>query len=128
METVIENGMTNAIVVHENPSTVKKMWDGIVNLKVKTNQLFIKGTPVICVVAAVFAPEAAIPLLALAGFFETKTGKKLLSGMMKSEEIAGEVWKGDVGSANEKINEELDNLLQEDLNVQQVIKDIGTLK
>lgn len=127
METIIENGKTSAIVVHEDSKTIQNIWNKVVDLKVKSNQLFIKGYPVLCVVGSVFVPEAAPVLLGLAAFFATKTGKDFLSFAMKTEEITGDVWRGDVSEAVNKVEEGLDNMLEDEVNVNQVAKDITAI-
>ena len=120
----MENG---TIVLKEDRSTVKKMWEGIVNFKVKANQIFIKGTPVLFAVSSVFAPEAAPALLAVATFLETKTGQDLLKFAMKTEEISGDVWKGDTTEAKDKINQGLEDMLKSDINYAEVLKDVNVL-
>ena len=119
--------MEGAIVLKEDVSVIQKIWKEIVNLKVKSNQLFIKGAPALCVVCSVFAPEAAPALLALAAFLNSNTGKKLLNFAMKTEEITGDVWQGDLGTAKEKIDNGLDSMLKEDINYSELESDLGKL-
>ncbi len=128
MEAIMtKNGGVQALVVKEKKSLVKKMWDGIVDTKVKINQVLIKGVPIGCVVTSIFAPEAAIALVPIALFFTTKTGKNLLNFAIRNEELSGELWKGNVTEVNEQIKEDTDKFLNQDIDVQGMIDDVSTI-
>ena len=126
METIMtENGTVQAIVVKEDKKLVKRMWDGIVDTKVMVNKVLIKGIPISCVVASVFAPEAAIVLLPTALFFQSKTGKKFLNFAMNSEEVSGEFWKGNFEEASNRVEEAAQEFIDSDVDVKEVMDDLG---
>ena len=127
METLIENGKTNVVVIQEKREKYKELMEKFLEKRMVSCKGLVEGLPDVLKAIAVFGGKDAELFRNIAEFFKTPTGKRILAVLVSGEEITGENLKGNKDEAIKKAKDELYKMLKEGIDKDQIKKDIEVI-
>lgn len=98
------NEGSSAIVVKEDKSKLKKIWDKVVDGYVQHEKFQLKMMPAAVKICTFIAPEADPILVPLGAFLSTGAGKRVLDIASGNYDALGAAAKGDFSQLSDRIS------------------------